>query len=253
MSQSLRRGLDLLARLALGPASLDEMAEDFPVHKTTVMRLLRSFEEKGFVVRDSQQRYTLGPRFFELSALALEQRDIRTVARPHLQQLAARTGHTVHLAAFEGPDVVYIDKIDSRQAVRMYSRIGLTAALHAAAVAKVLLAGLPPARRESVAHSLTYAPLTERTHTSAEELLTELDLVADQGWAIDLAEHEEFVHCAAAPVRDASGRVVAAVSCSTPAVLLEGDDIRSVIPDLIAGTDAISRDLGWLPTERTVP
>lgn len=100
---------------------------------------------------------------------------------------------------------------------------------------------------------MTYAPLTERTHTSAEELLTELDLVADQGWAIDLAEHEEFVHCAAAPVRDASGRVVAAVSCSTPAVLLEGDDIRSVIPDLIAGTDAISRDLGWLPTERTVP
>ena len=187
-----------------------------------------------------------------MSALALEQRDIRSVARPHLLRLAERTGHTVHLAAFEGPDVIYLDKIDSRQPVRMYSRIGLTAALHAAAVSKVLLAGLAPDRREHVAGTLAYKRPTPRTLTNAADLLTELDAVAAQGWAVDLAEHEEFVHCAAAPVRDAGGRVVAAVSCSVPAVLLNGDaDIRDLIPAITACTEAISADLGWTPAERT--
>lgn len=254
MSQSLRRALDLLAQLALGPASLDDLAREAPVHKTTVMRLLHSLVEKGFVVRDSQQRYTLGPRFFELSSLALEQRDIRTVARPHLLRLGARTGHTVHLAAFEGPDVVYLDKVESRQPVRMYSRIGLTAALHAAAVAKVLVAGLSPARRENLAGTLAFQPLTPRTITDPARLLAELDAVAAQGWAVDLAEHEEFVHCAAAPVHDASGRVVAAVSCSVPSVLLDDDhDIHALIPAITACTEAISADLGWTPAERTDP
>ncbi|MFT4228072.1 IclR family transcriptional regulator [Micropruina sp.] len=252
MSQSVRRALDLLAQLAFGPASLDDLAQDAPVHKTTVMRLLHSLAEKGFVVRDSQQRYTLGPRFFELSTLALEQRDIRTIARPHLTQLAVRTGHTVHLAAFEGPDVAYLDKIESRQPVRMYSRIGLTAALHAAAVSKVLLAGLPPQRRESVVAGLAYRPLTARTITDPAVLLAELDRVAAQGWAVDLAEHEEFVHCAAVGVRDARGSVVAAVSCSVPAVLLEGGrDIHDLIPDIKDCAEAISTDLGWIPIERT--
>ncbi len=247
MSQSVRRALDLLAQLAAGPRSLDELARDAPVHKTTVMRLLHSLQAQAFVVRDSQHRYLLGPRFFELSALALEQRDIRTIARPHLVKLAARTGHTVHLAAFEGPDVIYLDKVESRQPVRMYSRIGLTAALHAAAVSKVLLAGLPAERRESVAAGLGYRPLTARTITKPDVLLAELDAVARRGWAVDLAEHEEFVHCAAVGVRDARGATVAAVSCSVPSVLLGGSgDIRDLIPDISACAEDISADLGWI-------
>ncbi|MFT4217388.1 MAG: IclR family transcriptional regulator [Micropruina sp.] len=250
MSQSVRRALDLLGRLAFGPASLDDLAQDAPVHKTTVMRLLQSLEEKNFVVRDSQRRYTLGPKFFELSALALEQRDIRTIARPHLQQLAARTGHTVHLAAFEGPEVVYLDKIESRQPVRMYSRIGLTAALHAAAVGKVLLAGLSQEQRASVVAGLTLRPLTPRTITDPARLLAELDATATQGWAVDLAEHEEFVHCAAVGVRDARGHIVAAASCSVPSVLLEGGrDIHDLLPDITTCAEAISADLGWVPVE----
>lgn len=252
MSQSVRRALDLLAQLAVGPSSLDDLARGAPVHKTTVMRLLHSLEEKGFVVRDSQRRYLLGPRFFELSSLALEQRDIRSVARAHLSQLAVRTGHTVHLAAFEGPDVVYLDKVESRHPVRMYSRIGLTAALHAAAVSKVLLAGLPPERRESVAAGLAYRPLTARTITEPARLLAELDAVARQGWAIDLAEHEDFVHCGAVGVRDARGSVVAAVSCSVPSMLLDGGgDIRDLIPAITLCAEAISADLGWIAPERT--
>lgn len=246
MSQSLLRALDLLSELAAGPATLDELASRATVHKTTVMRLLHDLEEKCFVVRDEQHRYHLGRKLFELSSLALEQRDIRAVARPHLLRLNEATGHTVHLAAFEGPDVTYIDKLESRHPVRMYSRIGLTAALHAAAVAKVLLADLPPERRESIASSIDYRPFTERTITNREAFLSELDRVAAQGWALDASEHEEFVHCIAAPIRDASGRVVAAASCSVPVVLLDRAGLLGLLPDLTACTEAISEALGWV-------
>ncbi|MGN6403777.1 IclR family transcriptional regulator [Sinomonas sp.] len=245
MSQSLLRALDLLGELAAGPASLDELASRATVHKTTVMRLLHDLEEKAFVVRDEQQRYRLGRKLFELSSLALEQRDIRALARPHLQRLNEATGHTVHLAAFEGPEVTYIDKLESRHPVRMSSRIGLTAALHAAAVAKVLLADLPRERREAIAATLEYTQFTARTISDPAALLAELEDVARQGWALDASEHEEFVHCIAAPIRDESGRVVAAASCSVPVVLLDRPGLLGLLPDLTSCTHAISEALGW--------
>jgi DNA-binding IclR family transcriptional regulator len=237
--------LDLLGELAQGPASLDELASRATVHKTTVMRLLHDLEEKRFVVRDERLRYRLGPKLFELSTLALEQRDIRAVARPHLVRLNAVTGHTVHLAAFEGPDVTYIDKLESRQPVRMYSRIGLTAALHAAAVAKVLLADLPREQQEAIAASIVYTRFSKHTIASPEALLAELELVAAQGWALDASEHEEFVHCVAAPIHDASGRVIAAASCSVPVVLLDRAGLMGLLPELLACTATISAALGW--------
>ncbi|HEV7167141.1 MAG TPA: IclR family transcriptional regulator [Micrococcaceae bacterium] len=251
MSQSLGRALDLLAELAKKPATLDELSATAAVHKTTVMRLLHAMEEKRFVVRDDAHRFRLGSKFFELSSKALEQRDIRTVAHPHLAELNARTGHTVHLAAFEGNEVVYIDKFESHHPVRMYSRVGLTAALHSAAVAKVLLADMPRARQESIAQGLDYVKLTQSTLSTPEQLLAELEQVKQQGWAHDNAEHESFVHCIAAPIRDASGRVIAAASFSVPVVLLGYDDLLKLLPDLIAGTEAISEDLGWANPERT--
>lgn len=251
MSQSLVRAMDLLGELAEQPATLDELASRATVHKTTVMRLLHAMEERHFVVRDKDQRFRLGPKFFELSSRALEQRDIRAVAHPHLAELNARTGHTVHLAAFEGNDVVYIDKFESHHPVRMYSRIGLTAAMHSAAVAKVLLADLPRGEQERIAAGLDYVKFTRNTLTDQTSLLAELQQVKAQGWARDNAEHESFVHCIAAPIRDGRGDVVAAASFSVPTIMLSYDGLLGMLPQLQACTEAISADLGWTNPERT--
>lgn len=247
MSQSLQRGLDLLAQLAGQPATLDELASRAAVHKTTIMRLLHDLEAQRFVFRDGQQRYRLGAKLFELSSRALEQRDVRAFARPHLAALNEITGHTVHLAAFEGRDVVYIDKFESRHPVRMYSRIGLTASLHSAAVAKVLLADLPTERREAIASSIDYVKATENTIMSPTALLAELTAVRQQGWAHDNCEHEPLVHCIAVPIRDASGAVVAAASTSVPTMLLDAAGLLDLLPGLATTAEAISRELGYLP------
>src|SRR5699024_5250115 len=134
MSQSLTRGLHILGELAATPRSLDELVQTMGVHKTTVLRLLRAMERERFVRRDDQHRYSLGARRFELGTSSLQQHSIRDVALPHLKRLGTRTdGQTVHLAAYEDDRAVYIAKVESTNPVRMYSRIGLSAPLHATA------------------------------------------------------------------------------------------------------------------------
>jgi DNA-binding IclR family transcriptional regulator len=245
VSQSLGRALRLLDELADGPHSLDELAATVEVHKTTVLRLLRTLEQARLVYRDAAYRYHLGAGLFALSSRALEQRPVRGAAAQHLATLNRETGHTVHLAAYEGGDVVYIDKYDSRHPVRMYSRIGLSARLHCTAVAKVLLAGLPPRERRAVAETIEYEALTADTLASPEALLAELARVAEQGYAVDRGEHETFINCVGAPIRDASGQVVAAVSVSVPDIVLGYEQVLDLLPTLLATTAAISADCGW--------
>lgn len=247
MSQTVTRALRLLAELGEGERSLEQLADVLAVHKTTALRLLQSLEEARFVHRDAAYRYHLGAGLFALSSLALEQRGIRRTAAPHLAQLNAETGQTVHLATYEGGEVVYIDKYDSRHPVRMYSRIGLRAALHNTAVAKVLLADLPAAERRRVVEGVEFTAHTPNTITSPEALLAELDKVAAQGWAEDHAEHESFINCIAAPIRDASGRAVAAASVSVPDVVLPYEGVLDLLPGLLATTRAISADAGLPP------
>ncbi|WP_035840587.1 IclR family transcriptional regulator [Kitasatospora azatica] len=244
MSQTVSRALALLTELAEGERSLDQLAALLGVHKTTALRLLQSLEEARLVYRDAGYRYHLGAGLFALSSRALEQRSVRRLAAGRLAALNAATGQTVHLAALEGGEVVYIDKYESRQPVRMYSRIGLTVPMHCAAVSKVLLADLPPTERQKLVSELEFTPFTERTLTTPKALLAELAVVAEQGWAQDHAEHEPFVNCVAAPIRDATGRVVAAASLSVPDLSLPYERVLELLPQLLAATAAISAECG---------
>ncbi|GAA4265869.1 IclR family transcriptional regulator [Frondihabitans peucedani] len=245
MSQSLARALQLLGALEAGPRSLDDLAGIAEVHKTTVLRLLRTLEADRFVVHDEQHRYRLGSRVFELANAALAQRDVRQAARPHLERLNADTGQTVHLATREGSEVVYVDKIDAPQGVRMYSRIGLRAPIHCTAVGKVLAADLPTRQRDELLAGLDYLRFTPNTITTPAALADELDRVTADDWAQDHEEHEAFINCVGVPVRDGSGRVVAALSVSVPTLSLDHDGVLALLPRVRAAGSAVSSELGW--------
>ncbi|GAB2987700.1 IclR family transcriptional regulator [Saccharothrix stipae] len=249
MSQSLDRALTLVGQLATGPKTLEELSGVIEVHKSTTMRLLRTLESHRFVQREGVHHYRLGTALFDLANRALEERDVRRSAENALRDLNARTGYTVHLASYEDGEVIYIDKYDSTHPMRMYSRIGRRAPLHCTAVAKVLLSDLPEPRRREVARSIDYVPLTANTITSPEAYLAELDRVRTAGYAVDNAEHEDFIHCLAAPVRGARGEVVAAVSLSVPRVLLDFDGLLGHLPDLLATARAASVECGWTPRD----
>lgn len=243
MSQSLSRGLQILGHLGEGGRSLDQLAAEVGVHKTTVLRLLRTLEAERFVRRDADHRYHLGSRLYQLADTTLQQLSVRDIASPHLRRLSrAVGGQAVHLAVLENATAVYVDKVESSHAVRMYSRVGLPAPIHCTAVGKVLLAAFPERQRNAVIADLDLHAFTPHTIVDPDVFRRELDRVAEQGWAEDAAEHEAFINCVGAPVHDAGGRVVAAVSVSVPDVILDHDQVKALVPTLLEATAAIDSD-----------
>ncbi|RLU80842.1 IclR family transcriptional regulator [Streptomyces griseocarneus] len=247
MSQTVDRALRILPLLAEGPANLEQVARRLDVHKSTALRLLRTLHEHGFVYRQQDQRYRLGARLFALAQQAVEGLDIREIAHPYLLDLNERCGHTVHLAVHQDDEVLYIDKVDSRYPVRMYSRIGKPVAITVAAVAKLLLADLPEPERRAVAERLDYPAYTARSTPDAAAFLGELAAVRQQGWATDFGGHEESINCVGAPVRGVDGRVVAACSISAPNVVVTADRLLELLPLLRRTADAISAEYSGKP------
>lgn len=243
MSQTLDRALRILPLLAEGPAGLEQVATRLDVHKSTALRLLRTLHEHGLVYRQHDQRYRLGAALFALAQQAVEALDIREIAHPHLAALNERTGHTVHLAVYEQGEVVYIDKVDSRYPVRMYSRVGRPVAITVAAVAKLLLADLPEPERRAVAERLDYPRYTARSTPDAAAFLAELARVREQGWAADLGGHEESINCVGAPLRGPDGRVRAAMSVSAPNVVVAAGELLRLRPLVLRTAEAISAEL----------
>lgn len=248
MSQTVDRALSILPLLAEGPANLEQVAAELGVHKSTALRLLRTLHEHGIVYRQPDQRYRLGARLFALAQEAVENLDIREIAHPHLAELNAACGHTVHLAVYEEDEVLYIDKVESRYPVRMYSRIGRPVAITVAAVAKLLLADLPEPERRAVAERLDYPRYTSRSTPDARAFLAELATVREQGWATDLGGHEESINCVGAPIRGAEGRVVAAMSVSAPNVVVSADELLALLPRVRRTAEAISAEYTGQPT-----
>jgi DNA-binding IclR family transcriptional regulator len=189
----------------------------------------------------------LGARIFELSSRGLDQREVRIIAAPHLAAFNREHRRTVHLSELVDSEIVYIDKIESHDHVRMASRIGLRGAVHSTAAGKVLLADLPPAELDAVLTGATFARATPHTLITREDYLAELATVRDQGWARDREENETSINCIAAPVRSASGRAVAAVSVSVPNIVVGYEQLLELLPSLLAVTERISRDCGWRP------
>ncbi len=244
MSTTVARALTILEFLADEPRSLGDVADHLAVHKSTASRLLQTLEAQAFVRHDSGYLYRLGPRLFGLAFRTLSALDVRGAAVPHLRRLGELTGQTIHLAVLDGDEVLYIDKIESSQSVRMYSRIGKAAPLFCTGVAKAILAFRPDAERRELAARIEYQPFTRRTITSPEAFLGELERTRSRGFAVDDREHEEYVHCVAAPVRTPDGEVRHALSISTTTMSLSRKQLLELVPSLLETARAIEKELG---------
>jgi DNA-binding IclR family transcriptional regulator len=222
-----------------------ELAQRLGLHKSTVHRLLATLEHEGFVVQDAEGgRYRLGLQLFELGSLVVNSMELQKVARGYLEEVHRACGETVHLAILDEGEVVYIDKIESTRQLRMHSLIGRRSPAHCTGLGKVLLAWLPaPVLDQIIRRGLrTY---TSRTISSPETLRNHLALVRQRGYAIDDGEHEELIRCAAAPVFDHTGQVVAAVSIASVGVDVESARFKEYIGLVQTCTHSISQALGY--------
>jgi DNA-binding IclR family transcriptional regulator len=246
VSQSARRALLLVEHLAeAGPSRLSSIASTLELNKTTAFRFVSALVEMGWVQQDPATRvYGLSPRVVELGSMVLDRMEIRHEVRPHLERLAELTSETVHLGVLDELEMVYIDKVEGRQAVSMASRLGARGACHSTALGKVLLAARP---EEEWARYMENGGLTRRTdHTFVDAKLfgEELERVRQRGYAVDNVENEDGIRCVAAPIRDHTGGVVAAMSVSGWTVSMTRERLPELIPLVTEQAESASAALG---------
>ena len=219
-SQTLDRALGTLLRIGeSGPRGLTlaECSAALGYSKPTVHRILRTLAARGFLTVDGERgRYTLGVANLRLGMAFLEQLDLRDEARPILRELGERTGETVHLGVLDGSDVVYIEKVESRHAVRMFSQIGRTMPAHSTAIGKAILAYLPDDELARVLPERLEAR-TPATITDRQQLLEHLAGVRRRGYSTDEIENEEGIRCVGAAIFDHTGVARGGVSVAGPA------------------------------------
>jgi DNA-binding IclR family transcriptional regulator len=230
--------------LAEGPKSLSETARRFDVHRSTVLRQLQTFEDAGFVLRRANGHYTIGPKVISIAQQALDGLDLPAVAHDEIRKLQTKTGNTIHLAQLVESTVMYVDKVEGRDSVRMYSRVGKTVRPHCTGVGKAILSQLPVARRDALLADTDWTAFTPQTITSRAALDEQLDLIRSQGWGVDDGEFEDFVNCIAAPITNSSGSIVGALSLTSIKVVATLDDLKVHLDDIRATAHNISRQLG---------
>lgn len=244
MSQTVRRALSIIEFFADEPRSLGQVADHLGVHKSTALRLLQTLEAARFARQGPDGRYTIGFDMIALAQRGLDELDLFAIAHPHLTRLGEQYGHTLHVAQLVGDEIVYIDKVDGRGALKMHSRVGEPVCLHTSGVAKAILAGVDEATSRRVLAHATYQRFTTTTRTSPRALLADLAATRDRGWAEDDGEYEDFVACVAVAIRDHTGAVRASVSITALTALASLDVLRTDVPRLRSVAEAISHDWG---------
>ncbi|WP_129662899.1 IclR family transcriptional regulator [Phytoactinopolyspora endophytica] len=244
MTQSVDRAVETLMYVAGQPRSVGDVANRLGVHSTTALRILHTLHGWRLLEKRPDGTYRLGAAVLALGQRALESLDIREITAPFMRELHAATGETVHLAVLENGHVVYIDKIESKHPVRMYSRIGLVAPLHCTGVAKAILAYLPSAEVDELLSNADLVKHTSNTLTTPEELRADFERSRERGYAIDDEEHENGIHCVAAPILHADGSVAASLSVCAPEMRVPRDRLMSFVEPLRRAVAGAAAGLG---------
>lgn len=244
--QSVARIFAIIELLAAHPGgmSLQQLAAESGLAKSTAHRLLASLIQLGYAVQDSfTTHYRLTLKMFELSSGIVNDLDVMGVARPHLDRLANRSGEAVHLVIRDGADIVYIYKAEAG-GMRMSSRVGMRSPMYCTGVGKAMLATLPYREVEQVWAQSRPKRLTEHTITTLPRLLEQLAQVRADGYAVDDEENELGIRCIALALPGPSGKAEAAFSISGLVPHMGPERLEQLAALALDTRGAILRDLG---------
>ncbi len=227
--------------------SLAQVATMSGLPRPTAHRMLSAMKEIGFIEQDARSSsYGLGIRLFELGNIALANMDILREAKPFLDRLSKLSGESSHLGVFNGFEVIVVEREEPAERQSRSIQPSEASPAHCTGVGKALLAF----QRCEVIEQVISAGLKVYTATTIfapEALREELARIRERGYAIDDSEHQVWVRCVAAPVRNSSGHVFASVSVTGPADRMTDTKIASLAPLVVQTANAISRQIGYQP------
>ena len=222
------------------------IAREVDMPKTTVHRILRVFEQHGFLTQNPEtRRFRLGLAGIELGHRAQAGFELRRIALPIMEQLSALTGETVLLQVVspEGDRVVCIERVQQRRGLRLILDVGSTAPLYAGCSSKVLLAYFDEESIDKVLAGELH-PMTPHTIVDPQEIREQLQRIRQQGFAVSFEETDEGVAGVSVPIRDARDRVIAGLSVSGPVTRMNASTINEYSGHALEAARRIASELG---------
>ncbi|MGA9389927.1 MAG: IclR family transcriptional regulator [Candidatus Sulfotelmatobacter sp.] len=252
-SVAVERALAMLEVVAQesGGLSNAEISRKLNIPKSSASYILRTLESQSYLTRDEESgKYRVGLKILSLSRGALSGIDVRGVALPIMRHLTQQTGLTCHLAILDGPDAVYIEKVEPEGFIRMDTWVGRRMRVHATSVGKALVAHIPQERLEEILRKSGMEKRTPKTITTLPRLLKELEKVRMRGYAVDDEENNLGARCVGAPVFNDRGLIEAGLGLSGTAQQVSPQTMPRILEALKDAARHISMGMGHRAPQR---
>lgn len=229
-----------------GEKGVSELVKRVSLGKSNVHRLLATLNHLGYVEQDpATSKYFPSLKIYELGNAVINRTGLLPIVHAYLEELGKQFHETNNLAVLDRGEIIYIDKVESPESLRMDIKIGGRVPAYCTALGKVLLAYLGEPEIKKLMKSQKFIPRTKKTVTSLEELKRNFQQIQTQGYAIDDEELYEGVRCIAAPIRNYSGKVIAAISIAGPSVRMNHDKLVQLREPILNTAKEISKKLGY--------
>lgn len=233
-----------------GSLDLKDLTERTRLSKSTIFRILTTLVETGYVMRDSTRSYQISASLGQLVSEEATMETLRRLALPLMLELRDRYGETVNLGVRQLDKITYLEVVPSEFALRLQESRGASVPAHASALGKAILAFTPLEQVEELVRGRQLEIVTQNTISNANDFLTELKKVRSARYAFDRGEGSLLAICIGAPIVDARGQAIAAMSISGPASRFNPKKDSSVIASLLAAVIELSYSFASGPPER---
>lgn len=247
--KSLVKAVRLLKLLSLnnGGMSVNEMVAALGYHRSSIQRILATFEAEGILERTERPNsvYRLGSELLLLGRTAADNMGLERLARPHLERLVNLTQESAHLYVLECFHAFCITSVETPRSVRLVTSTGQNVPLHCTGVGKILLSGMNDKEIDAVIDNEGLPRITENTICERNQIMDELVRIRREGLAYDNGEFEIGVRCIAAPIYNVDGRVIAAMSVNGPSYRVGPEEVPRFAVFLKNSAREFSRELGY--------
>jgi len=227
-------------------AGVTELSNQFDIKPSSMHRFLSVLTKLGYVQKNaSKGKYFATLKIFQLGVSVRNKISLISIARPYMEELGEMLNETVNIAVFTQNSVVVIDRVQSPVTLPTNIIVGQHLPAYCTAFGKVFLAAMSVKELDRYLKTVTLKPLTGQTITQAQTLREELKKISNNGYAIDNRELDENICCLSSPIRDESGKVVAALSFSGPTSRVNKVRLKTFIKTMTGITEEISQKLGY--------
>lgn len=239
------KALEVLDQVAAfgRPVRFAELQAKSRFPKATLYRFVQTLTQEGMLAYDpDRQTYGMGVRLVRLAHAAWEQSSLAPIARHHIEALSAAVGETVHLAQLDNAQVLYVDKVNAREPLPMYSQAGKVGPAYCTGVGKAMLAHMSGPALDAIIAQQSFHVFTASTLGNEADLRRELTQIAADGYGFDREEHEPGIICVAVPILTTAGRVLGALSVTSSTRRTDLDALERLVPMVRATANAISEE-----------